>query len=44
MKKKLEIKNNDFIGYMKAASVASFFTTIITNPFRVFNTKMIVVF
>ena len=41
IKSKWNIKTNDLIGYSKAASVASFVTTIIANPFKVVNTKMI---
>lgn len=40
MKKQVDISN--FIGYVKAAMVASSLTTVITNPFRVLNTRMII--
>jgi hypothetical protein len=41
IKSNWKVKTNDLIGYSKAASMASFVTTIFANPFKVVNTKMI---
>jgi len=41
-KAKLRFDIGSLMGYVYAATVASSLTTVITNPFRVLNTKMIV--
>lgn len=42
IKKIVNTKNNGVAGYLKSASFASLITTIVTNPFKVINTKMII--
>lgn len=37
----MNTENSGVVGYFKSASIASLITTIITNPFKVINTKMI---
>jgi adenine nucleotide transporter 17 len=41
-KAKKKFNTKYFTGYVYAATVASSLTTVITNPFRVLNTKMII--
>ena len=41
-KAKLRFDIGSLMGYVYAATVASSLTTVITNPFRVLNTKMII--